>query len=71
MRDSLLDGGRGVRTGPDHLRRDYRTARVIYRSQIIRHAFGRSAARAFLKAARVAPALAERVLNGAPHLLRR
>lgn len=71
MRDSLPDGGRSVRTGLDHLRRDYRTARVIYRSQIIRHAFGRSAARAFLKAARIAPALVDRVLNGAPRTLRR
>lgn len=71
MADSLLDDERRVRRQEDHPRRDYRTARVIYRSQIIRHAFGRSAARAFLKAARVAPALVERVLNGAPHLLRR
>ena len=71
MRDSLFDGARSVRTGFGHLRRDYRTARVIYRSQIIRHAFGRGAAKAFLKAARVAPVLVERVLNGAPHMLRR
>lgn len=53
------------------VRQDHGTARRIYRAQAIQRAFGPAAARAFMRACRIAPPLAARILSASVKTLRR
>ena len=56
---------------PTYLRRDERTARVIYKALAIRRSFGRQAARVFLMSMGVTDSLVHRIVSSPVELLRR
>ena len=56
---------------PTYLRRDERTARVIYKALTIRRSFGRQTARVFLISMGVTAPLAHRIVSSPVERLRR
>jgi len=56
---------------PTYLRRDGRTARVIYKALTIRRSFGRQAARVFLMSMGVTASLVHRIVSSPVERLRR
>ena len=56
---------------PTYLRRDARTARVVYKALAIRRSFGQQAARVFLMSMGVTTALAHRIVSSPVERLRR
>jgi hypothetical protein len=58
-------------TSPTYLRRDERTARVIYKALAIRRSFGQQAARVFLMSMGVTASLVHRIVSSPVERLRR
>lgn len=71
MRDTAFADELQLEKALQYVRRDHGAARRIYRAQAIQRAFGPRAARVFMSANGIAPALAERIMSATEQSLRR